>query len=361
MNAQSIREKEEKSKELERPTNSNSNHVIESKLQDDIAPLKSDAAGSHVSASFQQSYANFQSNYRQSTTMSHRKSPTTQQIKEMEEHLIFLKSMNPDSYEYNLGFYQAGRHDVSRGVFLKTAEAAKKGSKELSIQLVAYHTIQSDLDSRKKQLESMYTAGYFSSDLLGYAFDVLHTLPQNAVLLTHGVDDTFPLLIQQAVKGVRTDVLVLNLDWMQSADYRKTWAEKGYKLPTSSIIDAAYFGELCQLNPSKPLYHGLTIPSVYLSRVPATYAVHGLVMTSGASDASNYKLYMSNFQSKSFDKATSSQGKSLMMNFVPMLLSARNHALFKGEEKLAWEITEKVLRIAKAAGREEKVKPLLGM
>ena len=44
-----------------------------------------------------------------------------------------------------------------------------------------------------------------------YSRDVLETLPRNAILLTNGDNDTFPLWYLQQVEGVRRDVTVINL------------------------------------------------------------------------------------------------------------------------------------------------------
>ena len=59
-----------------------------------------------------------------------------------------------------------------------------------------------------------YNEGY-----LTYAKDLLEACPTNAILLTHGDTDTYPLWYLQEKQGYRKDVLVLNLSLMQTAWY----------------------------------------------------------------------------------------------------------------------------------------------
>jgi hypothetical protein len=298
---QSVQQKEVPSSEKQ--TNSvNYNQSIQTEQEDMIRSAVNFSAADK-SAAIQQSFTSFQSTYRQSQSMAHRKSPTPQQQKEMDEQLVMLQLLGPDSYEYNLSYYQAGRHDVSRVEFLKKAEKAKQQSKDLAIQFAAYHSIKENAAERKKYLDMMYNGGYFNNDLLVYAEDILNALPRQATLITHGTDDTFPLLILQDVKGVRKDVQVLSLDLVQSAEYRKLWSAKGYKFPNKDVVDASFYEEFCKLNNSKLLYHSLTIPSKYLSKLSSDFGINGLVMTVSADDKQNYQLYLKQFKGKAIWKS----------------------------------------------------------
>ena len=52
-----------------------------------------------------------------------------------------------------------------------------------------------------------------------FARDVLETLPERAILLTNGDNDTLPLWYMQWVEGVRPDVTVINLPCVNLAEY----------------------------------------------------------------------------------------------------------------------------------------------
>ncbi len=66
-----------------------------------------------------------------------------------------------------------------------------------------------------------------------YAWNTLTPLAPNALLFTHGDNDTFPLWYLQQVEGVRTDVRVINL-YLANADwYLRELRDEAPRVPTS--------------------------------------------------------------------------------------------------------------------------------
>ncbi len=92
-------------------------------------------------------------------------------------------------------------------------------------------------------------APYFKEDLfdpllLGFARSVLEECDPNAILFTNGDNDTFPLEYLQFVKGVRSDVTLLNLSMMNLAStLEQAGKGKGKALPVKFSFDMKKYAE----------------------------------------------------------------------------------------------------------------------
>jgi hypothetical protein len=73
-------------------------------------------------------------------------------------------------------------------------------------------------DIEKRALQTLASTGFITPGALAYARWILGSLPKNAILLTNGDMDTYPLVTLQQSEGFRTDIAVvnaslLNLNW----------------------------------------------------------------------------------------------------------------------------------------------------
>lgn len=82
------------------------------------------------------------------------------------------------------------------------------------------------------------------------AKNYLSSVDENAVLLTYGDNDSFPLWYIQDVEGFRTDVRVANLSYLQSGFYIETMSRKAFEsdpLPFTLPVEKYIEGERVQL------------------------------------------------------------------------------------------------------------------
>jgi tetratricopeptide (TPR) repeat protein len=89
-----------------------------------------------------------------------------------------------------------------------------------------------DVETETKAAAMMLDSGFFTEPLLAYNRWHLEYLPENAILLTNGDMDTYPVASLQAVEGLRRDVVMVNLSLLNLPWYIDLVADRnGIPLP----------------------------------------------------------------------------------------------------------------------------------
>jgi hypothetical protein len=105
-----------------------------------------------------------------------------------------------------------------------------------------------------------------------YAYNMLQSLEENAIIFTNGDNDTFPLWYLQEVEGVRQDVRVVNLSLLNTSWYIKQlknqWSRASAPLPMSFSDDQV---EDIQPRQWKPQTITLPVPTNKLRKQLAVY------------------------------------------------------------------------------------------
>jgi hypothetical protein len=362
--AQSTKE-EKGERQKAKKTNSNVVPLYQNKVESEMDEAPTGSSFSNMQSSvITNASLNIQNTLEEIKQMFHQKSPTSQQVQKLNYELIKIKNANQNAFEYYLYNYKIGNYDFDRIEDLKMAAKLQPNHPEVLKSLSAYYYIQGDSESLKQQLSKMYSAKHFSSQLSGFAVDVLKSMPENTILITHGEDDTYPLLIEQFVHKTRQDVRVISLDHLQSADFRDKLKKDGLIVPTGNTINTNFFKELISQN-SEKIVIATSIPQSYLSTVSNSINVEGLGfgVSSNSKTKSQQKrlvkLYDDHINMALNQKIKSGGYNKLLGNYLPLLFEIRNYWIDKGDNKRVKDVENQIINIGRQTNKLERILQIL--
>lgn len=266
--------------------------------------------------------SNFDSIQDASNTMIHQRNPTKEQQSKIDKYLEEMKSINLLTADFYLAKYKANNFNQDYLSDLELAQQLNPFNKEVILHLTGAYFIKDDHTKYKSMLKILKSIDYFNTDLMAYANDVVLGLEKNAILITHGEKDTYPILIALSEMN-RNDVTIVNLDFLQSKAYREKLKKINLEIPNSELINARYLNELCNSNKSKNINLSLTIPKTYLIPVSSSLYINGLSFAYSKSKKdvfiTNYNYYQMIKYSELL-KSTGKTAKRLKANYLPLLL-----------------------------------------
>ncbi|RFC53792.1 hypothetical protein DXU93_11740 [Brumimicrobium aurantiacum] len=289
-----------------------------------------------------------------------RKTPTPKQQKQFEAQLKYIKSLDHKSFDYHLLNYQVGNYDFSRIKSLKTAAKIKPLDFTVLKELSAYYYIIDDQKDLSNHLIKIDQQGYFSSDLIAFATNTLLSLPKKSVLVSHGEQDTYPLLIQQKIKNIRSDVEIISLEHLQSEDYRKKLKKQGMKMPNTEIIDTHFFDQFLALNKNHNIVVASTLPKPYLMKVEGiANAGLGFAYESSVKEEYNLNIYHQLMKQAIQTHIDTAKDQKILVNYLPYLFSVRNQMMEIEDQNSVREIELLIYQIGRASNTLGKIKKIM--
>lgn len=139
-----------------------------------------------------------------------------------QERLNLVEQMGkaiPNSYEFHLCTWKEHGNDPNYKKHLdKVYELGPNRIEHIDF-IINDGEFERNKDKRNQALIKKWEAGLLSPGMANYNRNVLAGLPEKAILLTVGDNDTYPAWYVQAM-GFRKDVYVLNISLLSIEDYR---------------------------------------------------------------------------------------------------------------------------------------------
>jgi hypothetical protein len=228
----------------------------------------------------------------------------------------------------------------------------------------------------------LYNSRDIAPWLYNYCYNMLMSVEENGILFTNGDNDTYPPLILQQVKGIRTDVQIINTSLILDKDYfENNLVKKGYKLDYNDIKKGLnksnfrvefvhkFISLMLKEYPKQPLYFAATIYGAQMKPFKPDLYLTGLAFKHSNERTDNIALVKNNLENKfRLDYLEMGiyndlfPGKKLEaytnLNYVSAILILGDHYKAGGDDQKAEYWKNLALKLALRAGKDEMVREI---
>ena len=171
--------------------------------------------------------------------------PTTNEeiensFKRTENLLNDMKKAVPNSFEYYYckAWDLVGTNKAETEGFEALSKAAEidPNRAELYSFFVIHYEKKQDLTNRKKYNEKWYRSNSVSPILKYFAYNMLESVEDDAIIITSGDNDSYPLWMLQDAENIKPGVFILNYNLMMIDSYREK-IFKSLNMPILELVE----------------------------------------------------------------------------------------------------------------------------
>lgn len=274
----------------------------------------------------------------------------------------------PNSYEFNYLKFANGHDREALFPYLEKAYAIEPHRTDTYQSFITYYVLTGNEEKRKAFAKKEYEQGVICNNLLNWNYNVLMSTDKNAILITQGDNDTYPIWSLQDVKGVREDVTAINIHLLLHAPYRDMILKKeGIPAFDEKAFDGfqeTYTGIIEHLfkYSKRPINLGLSISREFKNKHDAHLYLTGMVLKYDKTGFDNLVVLKDNFENKfvkdylsndfSFDPCETVVN-SCNLHYIPSFKLLYKGYKEAGDNKKAEEVKQLIKTIAVRGGREE--------
>jgi len=307
-------------------------------------------------------YANYSSVQKKAKTQSTRRSPTEEQQTQINQLAEDMITIDPNSVEANIGYYEAGNYDVKRSSYIDNASKVSPNHPDVLKYKVSNAIILQDTAEVKVNLNAMAAQQVLTPEIQLYGQDIVQSACGNSTLITHGFIDNYGATFSQINNTAHCDhdLTIVSLDFLQSETYREVLKQKGYQLPTNEKVDVVYLKDFCEKNEEKKIALSMTIPKPYLEPLVPKLSPFGIVFEYRASPERTFNeveyCWNEKLNKKSIRGYSSPTSNSLAANYLPSMFFLLNYYRDTGQLKKQAEMESEIQYVKQKAGLHQKKK-----
>lgn len=220
---------------------------------------------------------------------------------------------------------------------------------EFKTSLITQNTsLQKELSFDILKQYSPYTILYYNN--------LLSNTKNNSIIITNGLDDTYPIVALQHIKKINPQTKVISLNLLSHQQYINHINQQlSLNLSDNKILAV----EKLLNQPNYKVYISSTVdPKYYQSKANHLF-ITGLVLELNSNNQLDLLIqFWQNFKSKQiFNLNLNTAEKKLFRNFLPPLITL--YKLYQLNQYDTKELKDNILKFAKKINQEKQVKQIL--
>lgn len=276
---------------------------------------------------------------------------------ELDEIVTEIKVKSPKSSDYYYIEYINQGSTVAAFPLLQKASDLYPNNVAFYDDFMYHYELTNQPNERANYSKKLYESNTIHEAIMEYNYNVLMSLEKDAILITNGSEDTFPIFIWQDVFNVRTDVCVINMDMLSEAEFIKN--KKNLK-KLDLVQESTAFKTVTHLidnNPDKPIYIGHTANQKILDKYQSNLYLSGLTYQYAIKPIENVKnavqRYENSFKTEQLNRpSTNSKINSLNFNYILPLVTFLEYYQSEGKKNEYRKTRDLVIKLAKRVNKE---------
>jgi hypothetical protein len=294
-------------------------------------------------ASNEQGWLNYYKALRYTNYTPQSRSINSTKQKQLDDVLAQMGLSVPGTFAYYYASYLNGNKSESAYLELLKAYQLRADEQELWDDLLSYAIIYNKPSEATKFASLLSNHRVYNAHEVSYNRNVLNSIEQNGILITHGNVDTYPILIMQYLNDYRKDVKVVCLEWLGNEAYVNQVSKWiGYDInPNASLTDI--------LKSNSNIYVALTVPPNMIESHASELYCTGLTLKHSIVPVDNLSALKNNWE-RLFEKQWIDEREQLNRNYILPLVQLKEHYKQLGDAEHLQEIQGYFEKLAKGFG-----------